>query len=56
MEPIADVHFIQGDFREDSVLANQLEVLEGRQADLVLSDMAPNLSAYPRPTPRAWKI
>lgn len=44
MEPIADVLFIQGDFREESVLA-QLEVaLAGRKVDLVLSDMAPNLS------------
>jgi 23S rRNA (uridine2552-2'-O)-methyltransferase len=44
MEPIADVHFIQGDFREESVLARLAEVLEGRKVDLVLSDMAPNLS------------
>lgn len=44
MEPIADVHFIQGDFREDSVLQQLETVLEGRKADLVLSDMAPNLS------------
>ncbi len=44
MEPIADVHFIQGDFREEEVL-NQLEaLLDGRKVDLVLSDMAPNLS------------
>ncbi|MBS0307515.1 MAG: RlmE family RNA methyltransferase [Proteobacteria bacterium] len=44
MEPIADVHFIQGDFREQAVL-DQLEALVGeRQVDLVLSDMAPNLS------------
>jgi 23S rRNA (uridine2552-2'-O)-methyltransferase len=44
MEPIADVHFIQGDFREARVL-RQLEVLlAGRKADVVLSDMAPNLS------------
>jgi 23S rRNA (uridine2552-2'-O)-methyltransferase len=44
MEPIADVHYIQGDFRE-AVVLDQLEaVLEGRKADLVLSDMAPNLS------------
>jgi 23S rRNA (uridine2552-2'-O)-methyltransferase len=44
MEPIADVHFIQGDFREDSVV-HQLEELVGeRQVDLVISDMAPNLS------------
>jgi 23S rRNA (uridine2552-2'-O)-methyltransferase len=44
MEPIADVDFIQGDFREEQVL-NQLEVLlAGRKVDLVLSDMAPNLT------------
>ncbi len=44
MEPIADVHFIEGDFREARVL-RQLEVLlAGRKVDLVLSDMAPNLS------------
>jgi 23S rRNA (uridine2552-2'-O)-methyltransferase len=44
MEPIADVHFIQGDFREQAVL-DQLEALvAGRKVDLVLSDMAPNLS------------
>ncbi len=44
MDPIADVHFIQGDFREQEVL-EQLEVLlAGRKVDLVLSDMAPNLS------------
>lgn len=44
MEPIADVHFIQGDFREDMPL-NALEaLLAGRKVDLVLSDMAPNLS------------
>jgi 23S rRNA (uridine2552-2'-O)-methyltransferase len=44
MEPIADVHFLLGDFREDAVVA-QLEELVGSQAvDLVISDMAPNLS------------
>ena len=44
MEPIADVHFILGDFREAEML-RQLEVLlAGRKVDLVLSDMAPNLS------------
>jgi 23S rRNA (uridine2552-2'-O)-methyltransferase len=47
MEPIADMHFIQGDFREESVLEQLTQVLEGRQADLVLSDMAPNLSGIP---------
>ena len=44
MEPIADVHFIQGDFREQEVLEQLEQVLEGRKVDLVLSDMAPNLS------------
>lgn len=44
MEPIADVHFIQGDFREDAVLSQLEALLAGRRVDLVLSDMAPNLS------------
>jgi len=44
MEPIADMHFIQGDFREQAILDQLAEVLQGRKADLVLSDMAPNLS------------
>jgi 23S rRNA (uridine2552-2'-O)-methyltransferase len=44
MEPVAGVEFIQGDFREDEVL-RQLEEKVGSQAvDLVISDMAPNLS------------
>ncbi len=44
MEPIAGVEFLQGDFREPEVL-QQLETLLGGQAvDLVISDMAPNLS------------
>jgi len=38
------VDFIQGDFREDEVLRRLEERLEGRQVDLVLSDMAPNMS------------
>lgn len=44
MEPIADVHFIQGDFREQEVLDRLEALLGGRKVDLVLSDMAPNLS------------
>ena len=44
MEPVADVHFIQGDFREARVLRQLEVVLHGRKVDLVLSDMAPNLS------------
>ena len=47
MEPIADVQYIQGDFREEEVLGQLNELLQGRKADLVLSDMAPNLSGIP---------
>ncbi len=44
MDPIEGVTFIQGDFRDAETLA-QLEVaMAGRQADVVVSDMAPNLS------------
>lgn len=44
MEPIEGVQYIQGDFREAGVLAQLEGLLQGRQADLVVSDMAPNLS------------
>ena len=44
MEPIEGVHFIQGDFRELEVLQQLEQALAGRKADLVVSDMAPNLS------------
>jgi 23S rRNA (uridine2552-2'-O)-methyltransferase len=48
MEPIADMHFIQGDFREARVLRQLDTILAGRKkCDLVLSDMAPNLSGIP---------
>src|SRR5574343_877512 len=43
-EPIEGVHFIQGDFREDEVVAQLEAVLAGRPVDVVVSDMAPNLS------------
>lgn len=43
-EAIEGVLFIQGDFREDAVSAQLTELLAGRPVDLVLSDMAPNLS------------
>jgi 23S rRNA (uridine2552-2'-O)-methyltransferase len=43
MDPLPDVTFIQGDFREDEVLAALNEQTEGG-VDLVMSDMAPNLS------------
>jgi 23S rRNA (uridine2552-2'-O)-methyltransferase len=44
MEPIEDVTYIQGDFREDEVLAQLEAALQGRTVDVVVSDMAPNLS------------
>lgn len=44
MEPLPGVEFIQGDFREDSVLRQLEAALDGRDVDLVLSDMAPNIS------------
>jgi 23S rRNA (uridine2552-2'-O)-methyltransferase len=44
MEPIADFHFIQGDFREPDVLQLLEDHVKGQKVDLVLSDMAPNLS------------
>jgi len=44
MEAIEGVHFIQGDFREALVLAQLEQALAGRKVDLVVSDMAPNLS------------
>lgn len=43
-EPIEGVEFIQGDFREETVLAQLEAALGGSQVDLVVSDMAPNLS------------
>lgn len=44
MEPIEGVTFLQGDFRQEAVLARLEEALGGAPVDLVVSDMAPNLS------------
>lgn len=44
IENIDDVTFIQGDFMEETVLNQLLEKLNGQEIDIVLSDMAPNLS------------
>jgi len=46
MEPIEGVHYIQGDFREASVLEQLETVLQGRAVNVVVSDMAPNLSGH----------
>ena len=43
-EPIDGVTFIQGDFRDEATLARLRETLAGRAVDVVISDMAPNLS------------
>ena len=44
MPELAGVEFVQGDLREQQVLDELLRLLPGRQVDVVLSDMAPNLS------------
>jgi len=44
MEALPGVRFVQGDFREDDVLDKLLQALEGQEVDLVMSDMAPNIS------------
>ncbi|MDL5033924.1 RlmE family RNA methyltransferase [Pelomonas sp. APW6] len=43
-EPVEGVHFIQGDFREETVLHQLEAALDGKPVDVVVSDMAPNLS------------
>ena len=43
-EPIEGVQFIQGDFREESVLNQLQDLVADRPVDVVISDMAPNLS------------
>lgn len=44
MDPIEGVTFLQGDFREQEVADKLAEILDGDKVDVVLSDMAPNLS------------
>lgn len=44
MTPLTGVHFIEGDFREDEVLDQLTALLAGKEIDLVLSDMAPNMT------------
>jgi 23S rRNA (uridine2552-2'-O)-methyltransferase len=44
IDPIEGVDFIQGDFREDDVLDALYKLLDGAAIDLVMSDMAPNIS------------
>ena len=44
IDPIAGVEFLQGDFREEEVYQKLLEIIGDRPVDLVISDMAPNMS------------
>jgi 23S rRNA (uridine2552-2'-O)-methyltransferase len=44
MDALADVEFVQGDFTEDAVFERIVELLDGMPVDLVISDMAPNMS------------
>jgi 23S rRNA (uridine2552-2'-O)-methyltransferase len=44
MEPLPGVVFVQGDFREQIVLDELLNLLNGREIDLVMSDIAPNIT------------
>ncbi|MDA9569687.1 23S rRNA (uridine(2552)-2'-O)-methyltransferase RlmE [Porticoccaceae bacterium] len=44
MNPIAGVDFIQGDFTEEEILAELLKTIGNKPVDLVISDMAPNLT------------
>jgi 23S rRNA (uridine2552-2'-O)-methyltransferase len=47
MDALPDVTFLQGDFREQAVFDQLLQILDGRPVDLVISDMAPNTSGNP---------
>ena len=44
MDPITDVTFIQGDFTTDEIFEEIMTAVDGRPVDLVISDMAPNMS------------
>ena len=44
VEPFAGVTFIQGDFQQDEVYQSLVDSLDGREVDLVMSDMAPNMT------------
>ena len=44
MDPVQGVDFVQGDFREQAVVVELINLLDGRKVDLVISDIAPNIS------------
>ena len=57
MEPINEVTIIEGDFREDAVFEELMAVMNNAQADLVISDMAPNISGMESvDMPRAYYL
>lgn len=47
MEPLPGVNFILGDFREDLILQELMNLIPAHSVDVVLSDMAPNMSGNP---------
>jgi 23S rRNA (uridine2552-2'-O)-methyltransferase len=57
MDPIEGVVIIEGDFREDAVFEELLSVMNNNRADLVISDMAPNISGMGSvDMPRAYHL
>ena len=57
MEPIDDVTIIEGDFREDAVFEELMAKMNNERADLVISDMAPNISGMESvDMPRAYYL
>jgi 23S rRNA (uridine2552-2'-O)-methyltransferase len=44
MDPIDNVHFLKGDFQDEDILSQVDQLLDGRKIDLVISDMAPNIT------------
>jgi 23S rRNA (uridine2552-2'-O)-methyltransferase len=44
MDPLPGVEFVQGDFADDGVLEQLLQAVQGQEIDLVMSDIAPNIS------------
>ncbi len=57
MEPIEGVEIIEGDFREDDVFEQLMAVMKKNKADLVISDMAPNISGMDSvDMPRAYYL
>lgn len=57
MEAIPGVDFVQGDFTEEECLQQILQLVDGRQVDLVISDMAPNMSGMAAiDQPRAMEL